>query len=362
MGRIGFDIMCGISGFSLAYGSKINARKLAHALLCEIESRGNQASGVAWQSVDASGTFKGAVRGSQLSLRGLPKRASSVILHTRYATHGSIDVAENNHPVASPDGRIALVHNGVIYNHELVRKQFSFKLPEVDTSVIPAILQKFGSDRFDMLDGDAAVAWLDESDRGVLRVGRVSHSPLVVAQLADGSFVFASTEVLLRDALKRVGLKPVWFEVAPEYRLYTVRLGRVDSVSELPSTSADFVQPVSSYSYGKYRGMTSGGKRSSGYWYDDAQSGVLGYSPVEEELEEDFELFLTRFVEHDGMFYDFSGVPVGTLDVLREEFEDYRYNEYWATKEYGYNPYSFTEGSFDPERFEGSFDEWAGFR
>lgn len=362
MGRIGIDIMCGISGFSLSYGSKINARKLAHALLCEIESRGSQASGVAWQSEHASGVFKDAVRGSQLSLRALPKRASSVILHTRYATHGATSVSANNHPVSSPDGNIALVHNGVIYNHELVRKQFSFKLPEVDTSVIPAILQKFGSERFDMLDGDASVAWLDESDRGVLRVGRVSHSPLVVAQLVDGSFVFASTEVLLRDALTRVGLKPVWVEVAPEYRLYTVRLGRVDSVGVLPATSEEFFTPMDAYSYKKYRGMTAGGVKSAGYWYDDAVSGVMGYSPVEDELEEDFEQYLCRFVEYDGMFYDMRGVPVGNRYQVREQFEDYRYNEYWATRQYGYNPYTFTEGVFDPESFDGSYDEWAGLQ
>jgi hypothetical protein len=361
MGRIGFDIMCGISGFSLAYGSKINARKLAHALLCEIESRGNQASGVAWQSADASGVFKDAVRGSQLSLRGLPKRASSVILHTRYATHGATSVSANNHPVSSPDGNIALVHNGVIYNHELVRKQFGFKLPEVDTSVIPAILQKFGPERFDMLDGDAAVAWLDESDRGVLRVGRVSHSPLVIAQLFDGSFVFASTEVLLRNALKRVGLKPSFVEVAPEYRLYTVRFGRIDAVASLPETSDEFITPVDAYSYKKYRGMTAGG-RSSGYWFDEPTSGVMSYSPVEDEIDEDFEQYLCRFIECDGIFYDYSGAPVGNVHVLREQFEDYRYNEYWATRAYGYNPYTFSEGSFDPERFDGSYDEWAGLR
>jgi asparagine synthetase B (glutamine-hydrolysing) len=283
-----------------------------------------------------------------------------VILHTRYATHGSTSVPANNHPIASPDGSISLVHNGVIYNHELVRKQFSFKLPEVDTSVIPAILQKFGHQRFDMLDGDAAVAWLDDSDRGVLRVARVSHSPLVIAQLFDGSFVFASTEELLRNALKSLGLKPEFLEVAPEYRLYTVRFGRVDAVDSLPETSAEFVAPVSSYSYKRYRGMTAGGKGSSGYWYDSPTSGVMEYSPWQEELEEDFEMYLCRFVEYDGIFYDMTGVPVGNLEQVREEFEDYRYNEYWATKQYGYNPYSFTEGSYDPERIPMSYDEWAG--
>jgi len=39
--------MCGIGGFSLVEGSRVNARKLSHALLSGLEKRGNQASGYA---------------------------------------------------------------------------------------------------------------------------------------------------------------------------------------------------------------------------------------------------------------------------------------------------------------------------
>jgi len=181
-------------------------------------------------------------------------------LHTRYATHGKISVQANNHPVQSPDSTISLVHNGVIYNHDLVRTELDGKLAEVDTSVIPAILQQFdrNTDKFSMLDGDASVAWLDESDLGVLKVARISHSPLVIAQLKDGSFVFASTESILKSALKRAGVKAEFMTEVQERKLLTVRAGRVDGFEDLPETDPKF-QDSAWYSYGNYRNMTSGG-------------------------------------------------------------------------------------------------------
>lgn len=314
--------MCGIAGFSLSSTSKVNARKLAHELLCGIESRGGQASGVAWQSAKGSGFFKQDVAGSRLSLKTMDKRSRVAVLHTRLATHGSVRVNANNHPVLSPDKTISLVHNGVIYNHDVVRKQFSKGLPEVDTAVIPAIVQKFGFERFDMLDGDASVAWLDERNRGVLMVGRLSHSPLCVAQLHDGSFVFASTEVLLRRALDNLDLSFSFLANVEERTLFTVREGRIDGVDVLPETSPEFEVKVSASSYKGYRNMTSGGSFGS-EWDDFA-------SPAGDGVAEEFEDFLTGFYEQDGQFFNWDGIYVGDRLAMLEQFEDYRYSQYWA--------------------------------
>lgn len=320
--------MCGIAGFSLVEGSKVNARKLAHSLLCGIEKRGNQASGFAWQSGRDSGVFKGAVAGSRLSLRSLPKRASSVILHTRYATHGATSVMANNHPVLSPDKSIALVHNGVIFNHDVIRGELpEFVLPEVDTSVIPAILQAHGVERFDMLDGDAAVAWLREDDLHTLRVGRVSHSPLWVAQLVDGSFVFASTEAILLDACKGVR-EPVEFVFeVPERTLMTVRRGVIVEQSVLPGLDVRYEQVRSYASTSKYRGMTAGGWGNvtpvGSYW---------DVSPGEDEFEEELSLWLrNNYFAHDGFWFDYAGTLIGDYGYMRELFEDVRYENYWQS-------------------------------
>lgn len=336
MARIGIDIMCGIAGFSLSPTSKVNARKLAHELLCGIESRGGQASGVAWQSAKGSGFFKQDVAGSRLPLKSMDKRSRVAVLHTRLATHGSVKVNANNHPVMSPDKTISLVHNGVIYNHDLVRKQFTGKLAEVDTAVIPAIVQSFGFERFDMLDGDASVAWLDENNRGVLMVGRLSHSPLCIAQLHDGSFVFASTESLLRKAIEGLDLTFSYIGIVEERTLFTVRDGRIDGMDVLPSTSPEFEVKVSASSYKGYRNMTAGGYGGWGSEWDDYK---FNASPVNDEVAEEFEDFLCNFYEQDGQFYNWDGVYVGDRRAMLEQFEDYRYSQYWAGSGMGEHDY-----------------------
>lgn len=346
--------MCGIAGFSLSSKSRINARKLSHALLCEIESRGNQASGFAFQSFKSSGVFKNDINGSNLSLKSMPRDSHTVILHTRYATHGSVKVSANNHPVTSPNNDIALVHNGVIYNHGRVRLDLPYALPEVDTSVIPALLQKFGVDALERLDGDASIAWLSEADKGVLKVGRVSHSPLFISQLEDGSFVFASTQALLLNALRSVKLRSVFLKEVPERTLFTVRAGRIDAQEVLPELNTEY-EDKSHWSKSSYRQMTAGYAPTSygstynyngqyynrddfyGTNYDLSESGVYygDLSPALDDkydyLEDRFQEYLCNFIEIDTNFYDYAGNFIGTIYSLREDFEDFLEREKQAT-------------------------------
>lgn len=322
--------MCGIGGFSLARGSKINPRKLSNALLTGLESRGSQASGFAWQSPKDTGFYKQDTAGSRLPLRGMPSRTHTAILHTRLATHGTVKNSANNHPVMSPDQNIALVHNGVIYNHTRVRKELPFTLPEVDTSVIPAILQQFGYERFDMLDGDASVAWLDQNKAGILNVGRFSHSPLWISQVADGSFIFASTEAILITALKRLRLKPTFIQEAPESALYTVVNGIITATETLPTTAPDYVEKVSTSSYNKFRKMTSGYGGYVDPWDDYITTSGDYYGTKEDD---EFEEFLWQFVEIDGLFYTYEGALVGNKNAMYEVFEDNRYRRYWEDED-----------------------------
>jgi predicted glutamine amidotransferase len=321
--------MCGIGGFSLSNKSKLNARTLSNALLAELDVRGGEASGYAVQTKDSTIVFKKNVAGAKLNLKRMPKNARVGILHTRLATHGSPKDNANNHPVMSPDESISLVHNGVIYNHKLVRSELQTKLPEVDSSVIPAILEKYDRDftQFSMLDGDASVAWLDDNDRGTLRVARISHSPLTIAQLKDGSFVFASTRQILDRALARLGLRADFITDSIERKMFEVRAGRIDSMIDLPETDPQFIDTTWYKSASHYRNLTSGGRGYtqpyqdtrviSSIWGDIYLNSDWDYDPEEFGYEE-LPMVEGLFWNEYGEYFTLDGEYVGTIYDLQE--------------------------------------------
>lgn len=318
-------IMCSIAGFSLSQNSKVNPRKLAHALLVQMDSRGNQAAGYAWQSSTGSGVYKKDTSGASLSTKQMSKGTRLAVLHTRYATHGTIKNMANNHPVLSPDRSISLVHNGVIYNHKRVREDINAQLPEVDTSVIPAILQQYDRDitRLEMLDGDASIAWLDEQDRLTLRIARVSHSPLCVAQLQDGSLVFASTDKMLLAALEQINQPIIYMENLPERVMLVVRDGRIDALETLPETHPDYEESYS-YNYHGFRNMTSGGHSSTpttiGSRYSQTQQSLFVPNDWYDEdyLITDYPSVDGYTVNEYGEYYSTTGEFMGTFDDMVE--------------------------------------------
>lgn len=291
--------MCGIGGFSLSADSKIHPRQLANAMLTALEDRGYMASGVAWQTRDgSSGYYKDAINGSSLKLKRMPKSASTVICHTRLATHGSTSDNRNNHPVLSPERSIALVHNGVIYNHTTVRESLPDIDFDVDTAVIPALIEADRSlERLRELDGDAAIAWLSDDAHGTLHLARLEHSPMVIAQVEDGSFVFASTESLLWRVLIQLDLVPEFMQTIEQYTHLRVVDGVITDWQSLGASTA-----VSSYyDYGHYRHLTAGGKPKAStsysawgsehdpYWSDKYDGTPKPYGSYEDWDDDDYE-------------------------------------------------------------------------
>ena len=109
--------MCGIFG----YIGHRNASKLLVKGLLRLEYRGYDSSGV----VVKNGTlesFKDIGKISEMA-SSLPSLQGSIgIAHTRWATHGAV-TRENAHPHLSNDGKVAIVHNGIIQNSEMLRKR-----------------------------------------------------------------------------------------------------------------------------------------------------------------------------------------------------------------------------------------------
>src|SRR5688572_21673489 len=130
-------IMCGIVG-------AVAERDIVPVLLeglRRLEYRGYDSAGVA--VLNGTGDIKrlrtvGKVRKLQDALDSDPTHGNLGIAHTRWATHGAPS-ERNAHPHISKDG-IAIVHNGIIENHdelraELVKAGYQFN-SETDTEVI----------------------------------------------------------------------------------------------------------------------------------------------------------------------------------------------------------------------------------
>ena len=337
--------MCGIGGFSLAEGSKINSRKLANVMLSELEVRGGMASGVAWHSSTGVGYIKNNVTGSKLNLRGMPKKADCVILHTRLATHGSPTDNRNNHPVLSPSNSLRVVHNGVIHNHDILRGEIDAKLPPVDSSVIPALLESESLSGISKLDGDASIAWLDDDDYGTLRIARINHSPLVITQVDDGSFLFASTEAIMNRIVKRMGFRIVFWNNLAERTGYAVRSGRIIETLAIPSLDPDYALYVDYKTKSSLRHQTAGGTSVwsdsdsvwdpayanpyASSWWDDGDDLTPAQYDAMSEVEEDFEYFLCDYIEvNTNEFFNEDGYYVGDRQHLYELFERQRYKNW----------------------------------
>lgn len=125
---------------------------------------------------------------------------STGIAHTRWATHGAPATC-NAHPIFSRD-EIALVHNGIIENHETLRSQLSDQQYEfdgqTDTEVVAHLIHsKYRGDMIaavrdatSQLHGAYAIAVFSKSEPQRL-VGARLGSPLVVG-LKDGECFVAS--------------------------------------------------------------------------------------------------------------------------------------------------------------------------
>ncbi|MBQ2840333.1 MAG: glutamine--fructose-6-phosphate transaminase (isomerizing) [Oscillospiraceae bacterium] len=134
--------MCGIVGFT---GSADALPVLVNGLK-RLEYRGYDSAGIAAFDSGSIRVVKTRGRISELEhkLRQTPDfSASCGIGHTRWATHGE-PTDENSHPHLSADGKIAVVHNGIIENYadikaRLIKRGYTF-VSETDTEVIAHLL------------------------------------------------------------------------------------------------------------------------------------------------------------------------------------------------------------------------------
>jgi len=193
--------MCGIIGY---LGAKQAAPILLNGLQ-RLEYRGYDSAGMALAGPGGVSTCKavGRVRQLEERLRDAELEGVVGIAHTRWATHGG-PTEPNAHPHLSADGRIALVHNGIIENHGAIRAFLEQRgvefASETDTESLVQLVGFFYGESGDFLEsvrralgevsGTYGVAALCADEPGVLVAAR-RGSPLIIG-VGDGEYVVAS--------------------------------------------------------------------------------------------------------------------------------------------------------------------------
>jgi len=149
----------------------------------------------------------------------------------------------NNHPIRV--GSLVGAHNGVLYNDDALFRKAGVtdkRIAQVDSEAIFANLfygeHAHPIDSLKLLEGSAAVAWMDErDDNDTLHVARADHSPVCWAQTEAGSFVFASTFDAIDGACTACGLKLAHADAMDEGTYFRIRGGMVaESTTFIPAT------------------------------------------------------------------------------------------------------------------------------
>jgi glucosamine--fructose-6-phosphate aminotransferase (isomerizing) len=204
--------MCGIVG-------AVSTRNIVPILvqgLARLEYRGYDSCGVAVYAKGlqrARSTSRVAELQAQIGAEHL--EGSTGIAHTRWATHGA-PVVHNAHPhfshgtgaeAASRPGRIALVHNGIIENHDELRATLQAKgyvfLSQTDTEVIAHLIDSlYDGDLFDAvktalahLQGAYAIAVFCKDEPHRL-IGARAGSPLILGVGKDGQEHFLASDAM----------------------------------------------------------------------------------------------------------------------------------------------------------------------
>ena len=205
--------MCGIVayiGTQEAYPILING-------LRRLEYRGYDSAGVALLNGGINiYKKKGKVSDLEGHANGKPVKATVGIGHTRWATHGEPDDI-NAHPHMSGNGRLALVHNGIIENYSVLKEALkkmghSFS-SETDTEVLVHLIEQYQTaegleledavrEALNKVVGAYAIVVFDKEDPSKI-VGARKSSPLVVG-VGDDEYFLASDATPIIGHTKRV--------------------------------------------------------------------------------------------------------------------------------------------------------------
>ncbi|MDE5772305.1 MAG: class II glutamine amidotransferase [Ruminococcus sp.] len=191
-------------------------KKLTQALANAAEERGTDASGISYIKDGRVTIFKRPKPAHKIHFNA-PDGTKAIMEHTRLTTQGNQKFNQNNHPFPGhADKNFAFAHNGVLYNNHELRK--TKNLPgthiETDSYVAVQLIEHQKKLDFDSLknmaetvQGSFNFTVLDEDNS--LYIVKGSNPMFLVHFEEIGLYVYASTESIMKNALKKVGMKNI---------------------------------------------------------------------------------------------------------------------------------------------------------
>lgn len=211
--------MCGIVG----YVGHRSALDVVMGGLRRLEYRGYDSGGVALADPETGRIAWAKKAGKLVNLDGVLAEAplpesTTGIGHTRWATHGAPN-DRNAHPHLSEDGRIAVVHNGIIENFAVLRSELEAAGHEMQSDTDTEVVAHLLSDELvrtpalddavravcNRLEGAFTLVITDAQQPDVV-VGARRNSPLVVGRGEGENFLGSDVSAFIEYTREAVEL------------------------------------------------------------------------------------------------------------------------------------------------------------
>ena len=266
--------MCALFGW-LDYKGIVSDRmlkKLTQALANAAEERGTDASGIAYVKDDKVTIYKRPKPAHKLRFNA-PNGTRAIMGHTRMTTQGNEKFNYNNHPFyGHADIDFAFAHNGVLHNDKELRKEKHLPNVKIETDSYVAVQLIEQQRKLDLntlksmaedVQGSFCFTALDENNNLYIVKG---NNPMHLIHFEElGIYVYASTESIMKKALKKVGFNNL------KFKILNVEEGDIFKIDQNGTISCSKFEVNESYSYGKYFN-----------WYDDFEDDF--YSQQEQML------------------------------------------------------------------------------
>jgi glucosamine--fructose-6-phosphate aminotransferase (isomerizing) len=244
--------MCGIVG----YIGREDVKETILSGLEKLEYRGYDSAGIAILNGDGIHIYKD--KGRIVNLREVvdfDQMGTLGIGHTRWATHG-VPNRVNSHPHQSSSERFTLVHNGIIENEEILRKEYlqdTRFASDTDTEVIVQLIQKFTDNdgnvplairhTLSLLKGSYALAIIDSENPDVIYAAK-NKSPLLVGKGEECNLIASDAMAMINHTNEFYELHDKEFVIIERnevsiYNLYGIKIDRETFKGEIDASDIE---------------------------------------------------------------------------------------------------------------------------